>query len=131
MTWALTYVKAWLSVAGITEGAVFRGFYKGGKVRDTRLSVRGIIDIVSRYTVNIDGDERRVQIHDLRRSYAKNLYLDGMPIEEIRQNMGHANVRTTQGYIGTLDASTRAPKAVYTPPSSVNDLQRRWMIDAG
>ncbi|MGB7339251.1 MAG: site-specific integrase [Phototrophicaceae bacterium] len=38
--------------------------------------------------------------HDLRRSYARNLFLAGIPIEVIRQNLGHVDVKTTQDYIG-------------------------------
>jgi site-specific recombinase XerD len=37
----------------------------------------------------------------------------GIPTEVIRQNLGHADVKTTQDYIGVLDGSTRAPVSVY------------------
>jgi integrase len=49
----------------------------------------------------------------MRRSYARNLFLAGIPTEVIRQNLGHADVKTTQDYIGVLDGSTRAPVSVY------------------
>ena len=53
--------------------------------------------------------------HDLRRSYARNLFLAGISVEVIRQNLGHVDVKTTQAYIGVLDGSTRAPVSVYEP----------------
>ena len=56
-----------MTVAGITDGAVFRSFWKGNKrIRDSRLSVRGIIDVVQSYPVMVDGDLRWVNVHDLR-----------------------------------------------------------------
>ena len=46
-------------------------------------------------------------------SYVRNLFLAGIPTEVIQQNLGHADVKTTQVYIGVLDGSTRAPVSVY------------------
>jgi hypothetical protein len=63
--------------------------------------------------ISIDGIPTSVTPHDLRRSYARNLFLAGIPTEVIRQNLGHADVKTTQDYIGVLDGSTRAPVSVY------------------
>ena len=53
--------------------------------------------------------------HDLRRSYARNLFMAGISVEVIRQNLGHVDVKTTQDYIGVLDGATRAPVSVYEP----------------
>jgi hypothetical protein len=41
------------------------------------------------------------------------LYEAGVDIEPIRQNLGHSDRKTTQGYIGTLGAERRKPPAVY------------------
>ncbi len=48
---------------------------------------------------------RSVTPHDLRRSYARNLFKAGISTEVIRQNLGHVDVKTTQAYIGVLDGS--------------------------
>jgi site-specific recombinase XerD len=93
---------------------VFRGFYKGSKrVRATRLTARAVQNIVGSYPLMIDGHLGRVQPHDLRRTYARRLYEAGVDIEAIRQNLGHSDRKTTQGYIGTLGAELRKPPAVY------------------
>lgn len=114
MSFCLAFVDAWLKGAGITEGAVFRGFYKGGKhVRSTRLTARAVQNIVGSFPLMIDGHLRKVQPHDLRRTYARRLYEAGMDIEVIRQNLGHSDRKTTQGYIGALGAELRKPPAVY------------------
>ncbi|MEQ8676780.1 MAG: tyrosine-type recombinase/integrase [Aggregatilineales bacterium] len=74
MDWCLVFVDRWLTVGSITEGAAFRSFWKVNKtIRDSRLSVRGIIDVVQCYPVMVDGDLRRVNVHDLRRTYARRL----------------------------------------------------------
>jgi len=51
--------------------------------------------------------------HDLRRTYARRLYEGGLDVVAIQQNLGHADLKTTLGYIGTLDADRRRAPAVY------------------
>ena len=110
MDWILLVMDDWLSAAGISFGPVYRGFYKGfKKVRKTALSTRAIQDIVGYYSIVVDGKIIVLTPHSLRRSYARILYLAGMDPGKIQQNMGHENIQTTFGYIGTLDASDRRP----------------------
>lgn len=114
LSFCLPIIDAWLKAAGIESGAVFRGFYKGGKhVRSTRLTARAVQTIIGSYPLMIDAHLRKVQPHDLRRTYARRLYEAGVDIEAIRQNLGHSDRKTTQGYIGTLGAELRKPPAVY------------------
>lgn len=124
LDWCLTYVDLWLTRAGITSGAVFRGLYKGSKsARPGRLTTRAVISLVGSYPVVIDGKARTVKPHDLRRTYARRVYEKGMDMERIRQNLGHANLTTTQRYIGTLDANQRRPPTdVYEAPWPVEHL---------
>ncbi|MBZ0294246.1 MAG: tyrosine-type recombinase/integrase [Anaerolineae bacterium] len=72
--------------------------------------------------MSIDGAPTTVTPHDLRCSYARNLFLAGIPTEVIRQNLGHAEVKTTQDYVGVLDGSTRAPVSVYDPAKILDRL---------
>ena len=71
--------------------------------------------MLGRYPIWIDGKLRAVTPHDLRRSYARNLFMAGISIEVIRQNLGHVDVKTTQDYIAVLDGATRAPVSIYEP----------------
>lgn len=112
----LAFVDAWLEHAGIIEGAVFRGFYKGAqRLRPGRLTTRSVRKILECYPVMIDGKLSKVAPHDLRRTYACRLFDDGkgLAIEAIQQNLGHADVKTTLRYIGILSSSARQPMAVY------------------
>lgn len=125
MSFCLAFVDAWLKAAGIESGPVFRGFYKGGKrVRASRLTARAVQAILGGmlnkkgvhdggYPIMIDGHLRTVQPHDLRRTYARRLYEAGVDLVAIQQNLGHADQKTTQGYIGTLGAEHRNPPSVY------------------
>jgi integrase len=111
---ALVYVDAWLTNAGIKSGAVFRGFYKDNKtVRPTALTPRALLNILGEYPLSIDGQTVTVRPHDLRRTYARRLHDAGMAIAAIQQNLGHADMKTTLGYIGDLAAEQRKPPAVY------------------
>ncbi|MCB9451230.1 MAG: tyrosine-type recombinase/integrase [Anaerolineaceae bacterium] len=115
LDFALVIVEAWLRRAAITVGPVFRGFYKGGwHIRDGRLHVRAINQVMDRYPIVVDGIQRTVNPHDLRRTYARRLYEAGVDLLAIQQNLGHADHKTTELYIGRLDVGARKPPALYT-----------------
>lgn len=129
LDWCLVYVDTWLNTAGITEGAVFRGFWRGSKkketstkaqrVRSTRLTVRAVNQIFDRYPITINGQPTIVRPHDCRRTYARRSWEEGTKVEVIQQNLGHADSKTTLGYIGAFDGQQRRTPALYDQP----DLQ--------
>jgi site-specific recombinase XerD len=115
LEFAVAIIDTWLTHAGITEGPIFRGFYRGGRtVRKTALTVMTVERIVGQYPVVVDGTKRQVKPHDLRRTYAKLAYLSGMEPVAIQQNLGHADLKTTLAYIGDLDDGYRQPSAFLT-----------------
>jgi len=120
LDWVLAIVDRWLEGAGMActgtgeKGYVFRGFYKGNRrLRPGRLSVRAIQYLLASYPIMVDGQLVTVHPHDLRRTYARRLYEAGVDLVAIQQNLGHADHKTTLGYIGTLDASSRRAPAIY------------------
>jgi site-specific recombinase XerD len=127
LDWCLLYVERWLELAKIQTGAVFRGFYKGNKnVRKTRITERSVNLILNSYLITVDGQLRDVKPHDLRRTYARNAYEQGMDLERIRQNLGHESIQTTLTYIGALSVEQRRPPAMFRPPHRLADLQKQW-----
>lgn len=125
LDWVLVYVNRWLENAGIESGAVFRGFYKGNKrLRQTRISQRTINYILNQYPISIKGEVYTVQPHDLRRTYARQLYEAGVDLNRIRLNLGHTNINTTLGYIGDLDAINRRPPSIFQPPHQLNRVMQ-------
>lgn len=87
------------------------------------MTTRSVQRMLGRYPISIDGQQRAVTPHDLRRSYARNLFKAGISTEVIRQNLGHVDVKTTQAYIGVLDGSDRAPVSVYEPTEILARMQ--------
>ena len=96
-------------------GPVLRGLYKGGRrLRPGRLSVRAVQYILASYPIMVDGELVQVRPHDCRRTYARRLYEAGVDLVAIQQNLGHADIKTTLGYVGTLDADKRRAPAIYS-----------------
>lgn len=117
MDWCLAVVDKWLQRAGAAHpaaasGPVFRGLHKGETMRRERLTPRSVQRILARYPIVVDGREVVVQPHDLRRTYARLMYDAGLELVAIKDNLGHAGIETTLGYIGTLDAAKRRAKGV-------------------
>jgi site-specific recombinase XerD len=116
LSWVLVLIDSWLEAAGIESGPVFRSFWKGGALRG-HLSKRGVQNVLASYPIAIDGQLTTVKPHDCRRTYARRLYEAGVAVVAIQQNLGHASLETTLGYIGVLSADQRRPPSVYSMPS--------------
>ena len=115
LVWGLKLTQEWLNSANIKSGSVFRGFYRGGKrTRPTPLTVRAINQILNKYLITADNKPRKIAPHDIRRTYARQLYESDMDILAIRDNLGHVDSRTTLKYIGTMDISQRRPADIYS-----------------
>jgi len=117
--WALIFVDAWLDTIGQDSGPAFVGLRKGDNLyldadgHPSRLAVNAVGTCLRRYPISVDGALITVQPHDLRRTYARRLYLVGTDLTAVQQNLGHDNQQTTLDYIGSLDADYRAPDDAY------------------
>ncbi len=107
----LQLVHHWLNTVGITAGFIFRGVTKGraSRVLDAPISVRTFERRLALYPI----DGLTINPHDLRRTYAKQQYVNGMDMVALKDNLGHASIETTQTYIGTMDAEKRVPSQGY------------------
>lgn len=120
LEWSLRFADAWMKSAGIVDSWVFRRIYKGGEtVGKDELSTRAVQKILSQYPIWHQGELRVVHPHDLRRSYARNLYDAGVDPVRIQQNLGHRSLQVTLGYIGNIDADQRRPPAIYQMPLDI------------
>jgi len=126
LDWSLVLVDTWLAEAGITEGAVFRAFYKGQRPRPEAMTTRAVQLVLASYKIPINGVMRAVRPHDLRRSYARLQYESGMQPLALQQNLGHTKQETTQRYIGVLDARDRRARAAI--PYSLGRLSRQGRL---
>ncbi len=76
-------IRAWLAGSGITQGALFRAFYKGGRLREGRLTERSVRSIIARWG-RAAGAEGRVSGHSLRVGGAQSLASAGASLAEMQ-----------------------------------------------
>lgn len=120
LEWSLSFVYSWMKSAVIVDGWVFRRIFKGGEtVGKNPLTTRAIQKILSEYPIWHENELRVVHPHDLRRSYARNLYNAGVDPVRIKQNLGHRSLQVTLGYIGDIDAEQRRPPSIYQMPLDI------------
>ena len=96
--WAKLALDEWTTVAGITEGKIFRRVSRTGKVWGKGISQNAVWYVV-RGCCETAGLER-IAPHDLRRTCAKLCHSSGGELEQIQFLLGHASVQTTERYLG-------------------------------
>ncbi len=118
-SWILACIQAYTDVLDLLPMAlpdqpVLYGVQrvKGGGYSSTgkRLSVRSAQESVEGLDAQHDGQPVKVAAHDLRRTYAKLCRDAGMDWDALRENLGHADLVTTQRYVGfAVDWDKRIP----------------------
>jgi site-specific recombinase XerD len=96
--WVKVALAQWTAAAGVTEGRIFRGVAKTGKVWGTGIS-QNVMWYVVRSCCGRAGLEH-IAPHDLRRTCAKLCHDSGGELEQIQFLLGHASVQTTERYLG-------------------------------
>ena len=96
--WVKTALDQWTLAARVTEGRIFRGVARTGKVWGTGIS-QNVVWYVVRSCCGRAGLER-IAPHDLRRTCAKLCHDSGGALEQIQFLLGHASVQTTERYLG-------------------------------
>lgn len=95
-----TVIDDWAQAAGIDSGYVFRPMRKGDHIAldyAAKISGQAVWRVVETYAGALG---LQVAPHDLRRTYAKLAHKGGAAIEQISLNLGHANIQTTERYLG-------------------------------
>jgi integrase len=84
-------------------GPLFTGPSRGraGAVRLTRFGADRLI----KQAATTAGIERPVSANVLRRTHVTTAQRAGVPIDDIRQTMGHTDVRTTRRYLQTSETA--------------------------
>ncbi len=106
-SWVFVMLRAYVNALGIANdktARVFRGVKRvkdGGFVSTEKpLTERRAQEAVSLISVIYQGLAITPACHDFRRTYALLCHKSGMPLENIRANLGHSSVKTTENYIG-------------------------------
>jgi integrase len=106
-TWVKVAVDAWIEVAALVEGPVFRTVNRGDVVGTPALSEKVIWQLLRPYAeaAGVPG----IAPHDCRRTCAKLCRAAGGELEQIQLLLGHASVQTTERYLGTKQDLVHAP----------------------
>jgi site-specific recombinase XerD len=96
-------VKAWLDVAGITEGPVFRPVRRGGKVRDQRLATKSVCDLVKAYADRVGLDAAAFGAHSLRAGFLTSAARRGASVFKMRDVSRHKSMDVLQSYVRDAD----------------------------
>lgn len=91
-------LRAWLDVAGITEGPVFRGFTSQHKPRAGHLTGASIARIVKRYAAAAGLDPAHFAGHSLRAGLVTQAYRDGVPEAQIMATTRHKSATMLARY---------------------------------
>lgn len=94
---------------------VFPSNSKAGHLLDVRRTFKSIMD---------RAELSNLRIHDLRRSFASLLINAGVPIYEVRDLLGHADIRTTQIYahLGTSTLQAASEEAAKELEKALNPV---------
>lgn len=96
--WVAEAIRAWLTEARITEGAIFRAINKAGRVARHGFSPKVIWSVVKQAAASCG--LANVAPHDLRRTCARLCHEAGGELEQIQFLLGHISVQTTERYLG-------------------------------
>ena len=72
-----------------------------------KLTNKALQDEIIKIRERTDIDNKKITPHNFRHTTATRCSESGMPIEEIRQMLGHASIKTTQRYIQVNDENVR------------------------
>lgn len=92
-------LREWLSTLGISEGAVFRGIDRHGRLSDKRLSGHAVARIIKRLLVSVGEDPSRFAGHSLRAGMATQAAINGASESSIMSQTGHKSVAMLRRYI--------------------------------
>lgn len=101
---AVKVLRDWLDSADITEGYLFRGFYRGAKsIRNTELSGRAIADLVKSYAAKAGYDETDFAAHSLRSGFITSSANNNASINKIKEVSRHKSTQVLVDYIEESD----------------------------
>ena len=111
----------WLDHAGIVDGYVFRGFYKGGRtIRTNKLSGQAVADIVKTYALKAGFNPAEFAGHSLRSGFVTSAAENGANLFKIMDVSRHKSVQTIREYV------RHGVHQAWRPP--VKGFRRRVML---
>lgn len=97
-------LRAWLRLAALTDGPIFRPVDRHGRLSASKLSGDAIADVIKRGAARAGLDPREFAGHSTRRGFATTAARNGAPERWIQRQTGHRSVVMLRAYVedGTL-----------------------------
>jgi len=92
-------LKAWLAVAHIESGPIFRPINKAGAVSVRRLTDRSVANLVKAYAGRVGLDAKLFGGHSLRSGFLTSAAGKGASIFKMMDVSRHKSVDTLRGYV--------------------------------
>jgi integrase len=102
-------LDAWLDLANIAEGPVFRPVTRQGHVLPCRLSSEAIALIVKQRSSMIASSRARYSGHSLRAGFVTSAAIAGVPVWKIKAQTGHASDAALGRYIRACELFAASP----------------------
>ena len=105
----VTAFNAWIDLAGLTEGPVFRKIDRWGNVADERLHADSLIPLLRSLfaEAGVESPEE-YSSHSLRRGFAGWTRASGWDIKELMEYVGWKDVKSAMRYLDASDSSLQA-----------------------
>lgn len=99
---------AWVELAGLTEGAVFRGINRWGHVGDQGLHINSLVPLLRSLFADAGiAFAAQYSGHSLRRGFAQWATSNGWDIKTLMEYVGWKNVQSAMRYIEGVDPFAR------------------------
>lgn len=96
-------VRAWLEAAQLSEGPLFRGVDRAGRVSHKRLSAQVVRLVVKKYAEAAGLDPTNLGAHSLRSGLVTSAVIAGASELSIQRQTGHASVAMVRRYTRDAD----------------------------
>ncbi len=105
----VTAFNAWIDLAGLTEGPVFRKIDRWGNVADESLHADSLIPLLRSLfaEAGVESPEEYTR-HSLRRGFAGWTRASGWDIKELMEYVGWKDVKSAMRYLDASDSSLQA-----------------------
>ena len=128
----VTAFNAWVSLAGLSEGPVFRKIDRWGHVAEESLHVNSLIPLLrSLFAESGVESPEEYSSHSMRRGFAGWARASGWDIKELMEYVGWKDVKSAMRYLDASDSSLQArfeqgliasaPAAQLIPPPQPED----------
>lgn len=94
----IAVLLAWLNIAGIRSGPIFRPISKHGKILEKRLSDKSVALVVKKRGKNLFEDIKNISGHSLRRGFVLTAMENDVPALVIMNQTRHASFNTLKEY---------------------------------